>query len=91
MPASTVSITLEQDDLDYVESLVEQGLYGSLTDAVLGEFGIARDIREEQDRMLVAEVERRLELPRDQYIRVDSPTYFSDRFKARYGLDESGT
>jgi len=91
MSDNTVSVTLEQSDLDYAESLVDQGLYASLTDAVLGEFSVARVMREEQDRMLFAEVERRLELPHDQYIRIDSPTYFSDRFKAKHGLDEKGT
>jgi len=86
MPANDTSVVLEKADLDYAKSLVEQGVYASLGEAVRGELARARDLRVEQDQVLVDEVLRRARTPKDQWIWADSETYFTDRFRRKHGL-----
>jgi len=91
MAADEIAITLDDTDMAYIRQLVEEGAYQSLDDALKGEISRARDLRAAQHSMLIEEVERRMLLPDDQWIRIDSDTYFSDRFKEKYGITESGS
>lgn len=72
------TVTLSDEDLRFAEELVEAGRFPSVSD-VIGE-GLARLRLEESDSNTVAgmadEIRRRMELPRDQWIKMEDDDLF---------------
>lgn len=56
----------------FARDLVEQGDYPNVSAAVSGELAVARRVREAEKAMLQVELERRIALPADKWVRVDS-------------------
>lgn len=55
----------------YAKALVEQGDYPTISAAVSGELARARTSREREQALLEAEVQRKLEVPLDQWVPLD--------------------
>jgi len=72
------TVTLSDEDLRFAEELVEAGRFPSVSD-VIGE-GLSRLRLEESDSDPVAgmadEIRRRMELPRDQWIKMEDDDLF---------------
>lgn len=66
----TVSFT--EQAFAFAHSLVEQGDYPNVSAAVSGELAVARRVREAESAILQAELTRRLSLPIDQWVKVES-------------------
>jgi hypothetical protein len=62
--------------LAYVSDLVERGEYPTIGAAISGELQRARSVREQEAAFLEAEVERRLDLPLDQWEAVEDEEDF---------------
>ena len=84
------TIALSEDHLRYAEKLVENGQYPSVSSVI--EAGIKQMIAAESEQDPVSamadEINRRMELPRDQWISMDDDNVFDDvkrRLKERYG------
>ncbi len=82
------TVALSPSARAFAESLVEQGEYDSLDAAVSGILDAARAQRDADWEPIEAEVARRMALPEDQWVRIDSETHFGDRFRKKHGLDE---
>lgn len=82
----TVSFT--EAAFAFAHDLVKQGDYPNVSAAVSGELAVARRVRETEKALLEVELERRLQLPPDQWIRVDSAEQFTAGARAYLaGLD----
>lgn len=84
------TIALSEDHLRYAEKLVENGQYPSVSSVI--EAGIKQMMAAESEQDPVSamadEINRRMELPRDQWISMDDDNVFDDvkrRLKERYG------
>ena len=77
------TVTLSEDHLRYAEKLVEDGRYPSISSVI--EAGLAQMLANEPESDPLAgmadEIRRRMELPRDQWISIDSDNVF-DRVRA---------
>ena len=84
------TIALSEDHLRYAEKLVENGHYPSISSVIEAGLEQMMAAASEQDPVsaLADEINRRMELPRDQWISMDDDNVFDDvkrRLKERYG------
>lgn len=84
------TIALSEDHLRYAEKLVENGQYPSVSSVIEAGLEQMMAAASEQDPVsaLADEINRRMELPRDQWISMDDDNVFDDvkrRLKERYG------
>lgn len=84
------TIALSKDHLRYAEKLVAEGQYPSISSVI--EAGLEQMMAAESEHDPVSamadEINRRMELPRDQWISMDDDNVFDDvkrRLKERYG------
>ena len=77
MGAQKQSVSFTEAAFAYARELVDQGEYPTLSAAVSGELARARGARAREAALLEAEVRRRLELPLDQWVPVDSLDTFT--------------
>ena len=61
------SVSFSEAAYAFAQELVENGEYPNVSAAVSGELTRAKAARNRQDQLLAAEVQRRLELPLDQW------------------------
>ncbi len=83
MGAQKQSVSFTKAAFAYARELVDQGEYPTISAAVSGELARARGARAREAALLEAEVRRRLELPLDQWVPVDSPDAFTAGALAR--------
>lgn len=84
------TIALSEDHLRYAEKLVENGQYPSVSSVIEAGLEQMMAAASEQDPVsaLADEINRRMELPRDQWISMDDDNVFDDvkrRLKELYG------
>lgn len=84
------TIALSKDHLRYAEKLVENGQYPSISSVIEAGLEQMMAATSEQDPVsaMADEINRRMELPRDQWISMDDDNVFDDvkrRLKERYG------
>ena len=84
------TIALSEDHLRYAEKLVENGQYPSVSSVIEAGLEQMMAAASEQDPVsaMADEINRRMELPRDQWISMDDDNVFDDvkrRLKERYG------
>lgn len=84
------TIALSEDHLRYAEKLVETGQYPSVSSVI--EAGLEQMMAAASEQDLVSamadEINRRMELPRDQWISMEGDNVFDDvkrRLQERYG------
>lgn len=84
------TIALSEDHLRYAEKLVAEGQYPSISSVI--EAGLEQMMAAESEHDPVSamadEINRRMELPRDQWISMEGDNVFDDvrrRLKERYG------
>ena len=84
------TIALSEDHLRYAEKLVETGQYPSVSSVIEAGLEQMMAAASEQDPVsaMADEINRRMELPRDQWISMEDDNVFDDvkrRLKERYG------
>jgi antitoxin ParD1/3/4 len=84
------TIALSEDHLRYAEKLVENGHYPSISSVIEAGLEQMMAAASEQDPVsaMAVEINRRMELPRDQWISMDDDNVFDEvkrRLKERYG------
>ncbi|PPJ47588.1 hypothetical protein C0075_18795 [Rhizobium sp. KAs_5_22] len=84
------TIALSEDHLRYAEKLVAEGQYPSISSVIEAGLEQMKAAESEQDPVsaMAGEINRRMELPRDQWISMEGDNVFDDvrrRLKERYG------
>jgi Arc/MetJ-type ribon-helix-helix transcriptional regulator len=79
MSGDQATVTFDEADIAWARDLVEAAIYPSVEAAIRGELSEARERRDTERRLMLEEVKRRLETAPEEFIRVESDTYFTDR------------